>query len=146
MTFLRGIAGDFLSQSFGKQYTATNRHEQAAIGFLGTNPTDRASLIHMAEDSALLGLVFAVDDRKEASMRKLHPFLLSVTILLIVSLACVLPGAAAPTQDLNSMGTAVMETMISGATLTALAGFPVGLVIHRRLRQRLHRYLLHHPP
>jgi uncharacterized protein YgiM (DUF1202 family) len=61
-------------------------------------------------------------------MRKLHPFLLSVTALLIVSLACVLPSAAAPTQDLNAMGTSVMETMISGATQTALAGIPVGLV------------------
>jgi hypothetical protein len=68
-------------------------------------------------------------------MRKLHLFLLStgrlrlsVIVLLSVSLACVLPGAAAPTQDLNSMGTSVMETMISGATQTAFAGTPVGPV------------------
>src|SRR5215213_7948301 len=65
---------------------------------------------------------------RRPSMRKLHPFLLLVTVLLIVSLACVLPSAAAPTQDLNSMGTSVMETMISGATQTAFAGIPVGLV------------------
>ena len=61
-------------------------------------------------------------------MRKSTPILLSVTALLIVSLACVVPGVPAPTQDLNFLGTAVMSTMVSGTTLTALAGVPVELV------------------
>ena len=53
---------------------------------------------------------------------------LSVAVLLIVSLGCAAPSLPAPTQDLNFLGTAVMSTMVSGATQTALAGVPVGLV------------------
>jgi len=53
---------------------------------------------------------------------------LSVAALLLASLACVLPGVPAPTQDLHFLETAVMSTMVSGATLTALAGVPVELV------------------
>jgi hypothetical protein len=61
-------------------------------------------------------------------MKKSTPILLSVTVLLIFSLACAISGVPAPTQDLNALGTSVMETMISGATGTALAGFPVAVV------------------
>lgn len=60
-------------------------------------------------------------------MRKPAPILSSVAVLLIVSVACV-PNLPAPTQDLNFLGTAVMSTMISGVTQTALAGFPVAVV------------------
>ena len=59
-------------------------------------------------------------------MRKLNPVLLSVTVLLILSLACVLPSVVvAPTQDLNALGTMVMQTMIAGASQTAQAVIPV---------------------
>jgi hypothetical protein len=61
-------------------------------------------------------------------MRRSTPILLSVTILLIVSLACAWTGVPAPTQDISSLGTAVMETMVSASTQTAMAGFPIGLV------------------
>ena len=61
-------------------------------------------------------------------MRSSTPILLSVTILLIVSLACAWTGVPAPTQDISSLGTAVMETMVSASTQTAMAGFPIGLV------------------
>jgi len=61
-------------------------------------------------------------------MRKSTPIPLSVTVLLIASLACALPGIPAPTQDLNFLGTAVMSTIVSGATQTALGGVPVELV------------------
>jgi hypothetical protein len=59
-------------------------------------------------------------------MRTYHPILLSVTVLLIVSLACTV--SAAPTQDINALGTAVMETMIAGATQTARGIIPVDIV------------------
>jgi len=65
---------------------------------------------------------------KAGKMKKSTPILLSVTVLLIASLACALPGIPAPTQDLNFLGTAVMSTIVSGATQTALAGAPVELV------------------
>lgn len=68
-------------------------------------------------------------------MRKSTPILLStgrlclsVTVLIIVSLACVLPATPAPTEDINFLGTAVMSTMISGATQTAISGLPVDLL------------------
>ncbi len=68
-------------------------------------------------------------------MRKSTPILLStgrlrlsVTILLLVSLACGMPGFPAPTQDLNALGTAIMSTMISGASQTAQAVIPVDIV------------------
>jgi hypothetical protein len=61
-------------------------------------------------------------------MKKSTPILLSITALLIVSAACTVSGVPAPTQDLNALGTSVMGTMISGATGTALAGFPVAVV------------------
>ena len=60
-------------------------------------------------------------------MRKSTPILLSVAVLLIVSQACA-PSLPAPTQDLNFLSTAVMSTMIAGATQTSLAGVPVELV------------------
>ena len=60
-------------------------------------------------------------------MRKLSPILLSVTVLLIVSLACVLP-APVPTQDINAMGTAIMQTMMAAVTQTAQGAVPIGSV------------------
>ena len=59
-------------------------------------------------------------------MRKSTPILLSVTVLLIVSLACALPGV--PTADPNSVSTAVMRTIVSGLTQTAQAVVPVAIV------------------
>lgn len=61
-------------------------------------------------------------------MKKSTPILLSVTTLLIISLACALPSVPAPTQDIHSLETAVMGTMVSGSTQTAIAGAPVGLI------------------
>lgn len=61
-------------------------------------------------------------------MKKSTPILLSVSVLLIVSLACASPVVPAPTQDLSSLGTAIMLTMISGATQTAQAVIPVDMV------------------
>jgi hypothetical protein len=66
-------------------------------------------------------------------MRKSTPILLStgqlrlsVIVLLVVSLACDL--TIAPTQDISLMGTAIMQTMVSGVTQTAQAVIPVDLV------------------
>lgn len=53
-------------------------------------------------------------------MRKSNLILLSV--LLILTQACGIANFPAPTEDLNFLGTAVMSTMISGATQTAAAG------------------------
>jgi hypothetical protein len=62
-------------------------------------------------------------------MNKITPFLLSVTVLLIISLACAfLPGVAAPTQDINALGTVVMQTMVAAATRTAEAVIPIEIV------------------
>ena len=61
-------------------------------------------------------------------MRKPTPILLSVTVLFIVSLACVLPSGPLPTQDIHSLETAVMGTMVSGATQTAVSGISVDLI------------------
>jgi hypothetical protein len=61
-------------------------------------------------------------------MSKSTPILVAVTVLLILSLACVLPNVVpAPTQDLNALGTMVMQTMIAGASQTAQAVIPVDL-------------------
>lgn len=62
-------------------------------------------------------------------MRKPTPILLSVTVLMILSVACTVSGLPAPTfpastQDLNFLGTAIMATMSSGATQTAAAVVP----------------------
>lgn len=61
-------------------------------------------------------------------MRKSAPILLSVTVLLVVSLACGLPGVPAPTQDINSLSTAVMQTMVSAATQTGMAVVPIDIL------------------
>jgi hypothetical protein len=50
---------------------------------------------------------------------------LSVTVLLIVSLACAIQTT--PNQDIHALGTAVMQTMIAGATQTAQGNIPVDL-------------------
>ena len=61
-------------------------------------------------------------------MKKITPILLSVTVILMVTLACVLPSVPAPTQDLNALGTMVMATMVAGASQTAEAVIPVEIV------------------
>jgi hypothetical protein len=61
-------------------------------------------------------------------MRKPTPILLSVTVFVIVSLACAVTNVPAPTEDINSLGTAVMATMVSAATQTAMAVIPVDMV------------------
>jgi hypothetical protein len=61
-------------------------------------------------------------------MRKPTPILLSVSVFVIVSLACAVTNVPAPTEDINSLGTAVMATMVSAATQTALAVIPVDMV------------------
>ena len=53
---------------------------------------------------------------------------LSVTLFLIVSLACTISGLSAPTQDISALGTAVMQTMVSAATQTAQGIVPVDLL------------------
>src|ERR1044071_6202829 len=58
-------------------------------------------------------------------MRKFNPILLLVSVLLIASLACTFQ--AAPVQDINALGTVVMQTMIAGATQTAQGLVPVEL-------------------
>lgn len=60
-------------------------------------------------------------------MKKSTPILLPVSVLLIASLACATPSFVAPTQDLNSLGTAIMQTMVVGASQTAQAVIPVNL-------------------
>ena len=61
-------------------------------------------------------------------MRKSTPILISMSLLLIFAQACV-PGLPAPTQDLNFLGTAIMSTMIAGATQTAVTGItPTSLI------------------
>jgi hypothetical protein len=59
-------------------------------------------------------------------MRKSTPILLPVIALLITSLACGFP--VVPAQDVNVLGTAVMQTMISAATQTARGIVPVELL------------------
>ena len=61
-------------------------------------------------------------------MKKITPILLTVTVLLIVSLACAAPSIMTPTQDINALGTVVMATMVAGATQTAQAVIPVEIV------------------
>lgn len=57
-------------------------------------------------------------------MRKSTPIFLSVTVLLIVSLACA--SSSVPTQDINTiMQTAIMQTMVSALTQTADVIVPV---------------------
>jgi len=58
-------------------------------------------------------------------MKNSTPILLSVTVLLIVSLACAAPSVSVPTQDPNFLGTAIMQTMISAVTQTAGAVIPI---------------------
>jgi hypothetical protein len=47
---------------------------------------------------------------------------------VIVSLACAVTNVPAPTEDINSLGTAVMATMVSAATQTAMAVIPIDMV------------------
>ncbi len=64
-------------------------------------------------------------------MRRSTPIPLSVTVLLIISLACgFLPSipVTAPTMNPNALGTAIMQTVVSAATQTAGALIPVDIV------------------
>jgi hypothetical protein len=67
-------------------------------------------------------------------MRKSVPILLSVTVILIISLACGgVPGAPVPvtgpgTLDSNAIGTVIVQTMDSASTQTAGAIIPVEIV------------------
>lgn len=56
-------------------------------------------------------------------MRKSNPILFLASILVIVSLACVLPGTATP--DPNFINTAIAQTIIAGVTLAAPSNVPV---------------------
>ena len=60
---------------------------------------------------------------KGGEMKKTTPILLTFTVLLLLVQAC-LPVAPAPTQDLSFLGTAIMETMVAGATQTSQAFSP----------------------
>lgn len=65
-------------------------------------------------------------------MRKPTPFLLLVTILVIVSLACGLPGVpvtgpTVSTMDSNAVGTTIAQTMVSALTQTAVAAAPIDI-------------------
>lgn len=56
-------------------------------------------------------------------MLKSNPILLLATVLLIVSLACVLPGTATP--DPNFINTAIAQTIEAGVTLAAPSNVPI---------------------
>ena len=61
-------------------------------------------------------------------MRKPTLLLISLSVLLLLTQACA-PNFPAPTEDLNFLGTAVMSTMIAGATQTTVAGItPTSLI------------------
>ena len=55
-------------------------------------------------------------------MLKLNPILLFASVLLIVSLACVLPGTATP--DPNFINTAIAQTIAAGVTQAAPSNVP----------------------
>ena len=59
-------------------------------------------------------------------MRKSTPILLLVTVLLILSQACTVPGIS--TSDPNSMNTAIAQTIVVGLTQTAGAVIPIDMV------------------
>jgi hypothetical protein len=65
-------------------------------------------------------------------MKKSTPILLSVTVLLLVSLACALPSVPIatqdPNQDPNSISTAIGQTIVAALTQTAGAVLPVSSV------------------
>lgn len=64
-------------------------------------------------------------------MRKSSPFLLPVSVLLIVSLTCALPAVsdapAAPTMNSNSIETVIAQTMGSALSQTAVARIPIDI-------------------
>jgi hypothetical protein len=60
-------------------------------------------------------------------MPKLNPVLLSVSVLLLASLACALPNIPV-TPDQSLMGTAVAQTIVAGLTQMAPSLVPVALV------------------
>lgn len=57
-------------------------------------------------------------------MKTSSPILLTVTILIMLLVQACLPIPPAPTQDLSFLGTAIMQTMIAGATQTSQAILP----------------------
>lgn len=60
-------------------------------------------------------------------MYKLNPILLSVSILLIASLACVVPSVSI-TPDPNLMGTIVAQTIVAGLTQIAPTMTPISVI------------------
>lgn len=57
-------------------------------------------------------------------MLKLNPILLSVTVLVVVSLACSLPAMGTPVPDQNSVGTMVAQTVVAVQTQTGQGFIP----------------------
>lgn len=58
-------------------------------------------------------------------MRTTHPILLSVTVLLIASLACVLPGTTVVTPDPNIAGTLIAQTVAAAIMQTNQPILPI---------------------
>jgi len=69
------------------------------------------------------GIMITDVNRKEENMTKLNPILSSVSVLLIVSMSCVLPGVSTPNPGSN--GTAVAQTIIAGLTQAAPSMTPI---------------------
>src|SRR6266540_1748461 len=70
-------------------------------------------------------------DRKEHDMTKHTPILLSVIVLLVASLACVVPNVSVPaTPDQNLMSTAVAQTVAAALAQTQVSPslVPIGVV------------------
>jgi hypothetical protein len=61
-------------------------------------------------------IMLSVVNRKEENMLKLNPILLSVTVLLVVALACYSPTVVVPTTDQNLVATMVAQTVVAAQT------------------------------
>ncbi len=57
-------------------------------------------------------------------MKRSTPILLTAIVLMVILVQACLPVPPAPTQDLNFLGTAIMQTMVVGATQTSQAILP----------------------
>lgn len=58
-------------------------------------------------------------------MHKKYPIFLSVTVLLVISLACVLPSVTTGTPDPNLINTAIAQTLSAGVTQYAPSLMPI---------------------
>jgi hypothetical protein len=63
---------------------------------------------------------------KGGNMLKSTPILLLITVLLIGSQACTVPGIS--TSDSNSMNTAIAQTIVSGLTQSAMTQLDINSV------------------